>query len=74
MKFEMNALDIEADDSIRLIATVKPLRITYNAVSNVTIVSFLYICVCVHVYMFFINFTSWTLGDIHKRYSLYKVP
>ena len=35
----MNPLDIAAEQSIRLIANVKPLRITYNAVSNVTILS-----------------------------------
>ena len=47
VKFEMNALDIAADNGIRLIANVKPLRITYNAVSNVTTMSSLYVCVCV---------------------------
>ena len=66
----MNAMDIEADDSIRLIANVKPLRITYNAVSNVTTVSFLYMCVHVYIYVFYQSDT----GDIHKRHSLYKVP
>ena len=49
MKFEMNAVDIEADNSIRLIAHVKPLRITYNAVSNVTTVC-VCVCVCACVY------------------------
>ena len=34
VKFEMNPLDISADNSIRLIAAVKPLRVTYNAVSE----------------------------------------
>ena len=66
----MNAMDIEADDSIRLIADVKPLRITYNAVSNVTTVSFLYMCVHVYIYVFY----QLDTGDIHKRHSLYKVP
>ena len=37
VKFEMNPLDIAAEESIRLMANVKPLRITYNAVSNVTV-------------------------------------
>jgi len=35
VKFEMNPLDISADNSIRLIAAVKPLRVTYNAVSEI---------------------------------------
>ena len=38
----MNPLDIAAEQSIRLIANVKPLRITYNAVSNVTILCVVY--------------------------------
>ena len=33
VKFEMNPVDISADNSVRLIAAVKPLRVTYNAVS-----------------------------------------
>ena len=36
VKFEMNPLDISADNSIRVIAAVKPLRVTYNAVSVIT--------------------------------------
>ena len=49
MKFEMNALDIAADNSIRLLVNVKPLRITYNAVSNLTTVSSVCIYVCLSV-------------------------
>ena len=49
VKFEMNALDIAADNSIRLLVNVKPLRITYNAVSDVTTVSSVCICVCLSV-------------------------